>query len=346
MRILFNHGLTFEELYTNTKESITNRRWRWWIKNYGHTNSYCEAISEPFKYCMKLIFDTVLKDRVRFIVPGVPEAYIDFEIVSGDKFVEHRQNGRFSEIDFIESDFTGYFMNYYFKAKAYQKVIPIYLGGELKKEFLNGINSGIKYYTIKNLTINDILPKIYENFKELPQSELKKIILHGFRRLHSAIKFGCAISLVSLKYGNCYAHIGKLTLTPEKQIKEYSIRRDRKLRKIEGWKKQPFDGYYYIGLNNTAFEKWVELNKDSRTVVKFNNIIPRKIVEEIYYKAKHLHVFKFKVKSFKGWSYWVENLKVRDLEYIGEVNQHKFTPVKKSWKELIKEYEKRSDIDI
>jgi hypothetical protein len=52
--------------------------------------------------------------------------------------------------------------------------------------------------------------------------------------MHSAIKFGCAISLVSKKIDPYYAYIGKLTLTPEKNIKEYSIRRDRKLRKIEG----------------------------------------------------------------------------------------------------------------
>jgi hypothetical protein len=32
---------------------------------------------------------------------------------------------------------------------------------------------------------------------------------------------------------------------------------------------------------------------------------------------------------------------VRDLEYLGEVYQHKFTPSNKSWKDLIKEYEKR-----
>jgi len=29
VRILFNHGLTPGELYTNTPKSITNRPWRW-----------------------------------------------------------------------------------------------------------------------------------------------------------------------------------------------------------------------------------------------------------------------------------------------------------------------------
>ena len=341
MRILFNHGLTAGELYTNTSKSITNRPWRWWIRQYGWTSTYEDAIADPFKYCLGLVLNKVIDEKVRFKIPVKSEAYIDFEIVTGDKFLQQRQNGRFSEIDFVESDFTGYFLNYFFKAKAYQKQMPIYIGGELKKKFLEGINSGTKYYTIKDFTLDDILDEVHLKFSEIPKGELKNILLHGFRRMHSAIKFGCAITITSLRHINCYAYIGQLTLTPEKQIKEYSIRRDRKLRKIEGWRKPPFDGYYYIGLNPTGFEQWLEDNKTSKRIVRFNNIIPRKIQEELYYKAKHLHVFRFKLKAFKGWAFWADHLEVRDLEYLGEAFEHKFTPMEKSWQELRKEYETR-----
>lgn len=341
MRILFNHGLTAEELFTNTPKSITDRKWSWFIKHYGSTSSYEDAISDPFKYCLSIIFNYILDNKVRFIIPNVPESYIDFEVVDGDAFIEQRQKGRFKETDFIESDFTGYALRYYFKGKAYQKNFPIYLGGALKKKFLNGINSGEKYFTKSDVTINDFLPKIYEKFSELTKTEVKKLVLHGFRRMHSSIRFGCAISIQVKKFDSCIAYIGALYLNPEKQIEQYSIRRDRKLRKIEGWKKTPFDGYYYIGLNDTAFERWFEVNKKSRTILTFKNIIPRKIKEEIYYKAKHLHIFRFKRDTFKGWSFWAEELKLKNVEYIGEVMSHKFTPSTKSWKDLIKEYEKR-----
>jgi hypothetical protein len=72
------------------------------------------------------------------------------------------------------------------------------------------------------------------------------------------------------------------------------------------------------------------MNSKSRTVLQFTNIIPRKIQEEIYYKAKHLYVFRFKRKDFKGWSYWAETLKLRNVEYIGEVLDRKFTPSNKT----------------
>lgn len=342
MRMLFNHGLTVEELFVNTPKSVIDKRWTWFIQRYGSTNSYSDAISDPFKYAIGLILYHVLEHKERFIIPCVSESYIDFEIVTGDMFEKQRQGGRFSEIDFIESDFTGYAIRYYFKARAYQKAYPIYIGGSLKKKFLDGINSGQKFYTIKDVTIDYFLPKICEKFSDLSKTEVKKIVLHGFRRMHSAIKYGCAISIQTTKNIDCVAHIGAIYLNPEKQIKEYSIRRDRKLRKIEGWKKTPFDGYYYIGLNDTAFEKWVETNSKARSILSFSNIIPRKIKEEIYYKAKHLYVFRFKVKDFKGWHFWAPSLKLRNVEYIGEVLDRKFIPSDKTWKNLIKEYETRS----
>ena len=341
MRILFNHGLSGGELYTNTPISIIDRKWRWLNDTFGWSKTHDDALSAPFKYCLGLIFNRILDEKVRFKIPGRNDAYIDFEIVSGEKFETQRQNGRFSEIDFIESDFTGYFLTYYFQTKAYQKAMPIYIGGELKKKFLEGINSGVKYYTSKDITIHDFIEEVHSKFDKLTESEIKKLLLHGFRRMHSAIKFGCAISINSKRNINCLAYIGKLTLTPEVQIKEYSIRRDRKLRKIEGWKKTPFDGYYYIGLNPTGFEKWLQENKTSRTLVKFSNVIPRKIQKELYYKAKHLHIFRYKRKTFKGWSFWADELEIRDLEYLGEAYEHKFTPSNKSWKDLRKEYEKR-----
>jgi hypothetical protein len=174
----------------------------------------------------------MIDEKVRFLIPYSVEGYLDFEIVLEEQFVKQRQCGRFSEIDFIESDFTGYFMKYYYKAKAYQKSYPVYLGGALKQKFLDKINSGEKFYTIKDLTINDILPEVHEKFPELTLKELKRILMHGFRRMHSSITYGCAISINTKKHIDCVAYIGALSLNIPYQIKQYSIRRDKKLRKI------------------------------------------------------------------------------------------------------------------
>lgn len=332
MRILFNHGLTAGELYTNTE---SDKSWVFWIENYGRSRTYEENIAEPFKYCLSVILNRVIDEKERFKVPYY-NAYIDFEIVSGDKFIEHRQNGRFSEIDFVESDFTGYFLNYFFQTKAYQKMMPVYIGGSLKKKFIEKINSGEKFYTTKDFKLDDVMPQVYEKFNILPKKEVKRLVVHGFRRMHSAIKFGCAISIMSHR-NDLVMYLGKLTLNKKEQIKQYSVRRDRKLRKIEGWKKTPFDGWYYIGLNENTAVKWAELNIKSKTIARFENVIPRKIKEELYYKDKKIYVFRYKRKTFKGWAFWADSLKVRKLEYLGYAEERKFYPEDKTWLKLKRE---------
>lgn len=331
--------MTPAELYTNTPKKIIDKTWRWFIKHHGSTSSYADAIADPFKYCFGLIMNKVIDDKVRFKIPVRSEAFIDFEIVSDDAFQKDRNNGRFKEIDFINSDFRGYAIRYYFRAKAYQKSYQIYVGSDLKKKFLDKINSGERFYTTKDITLDDVLDEVHEKFLELEKIELKKLLLHGFRRLHSAMKYGCAITINTRKYINCYVYIGTITLVPEKQIKEYNIKRDRKLRKIEQWKKLDFDGYYYIGLNPTALEKWAADNTKSRTLVKFNRIIPRKIQKELYYKYKHVFIFRVKLKKFRGWSFWADDIVSRDTKFIGQSYNHEFTESRWTWKELIKKYE-------
>ena len=259
--------------------------------------------------------------------------------------MKQRQLGRWSNIDLIESDFTGYSLIYHYNTKHYPKDIPVYLGGDLKTMLLDGTNSGEKYYTIKDFTLSDIIEEVYNHYPQTPQEDIRRILLHGFRRMHSAIRFGCAITLNANKY-KLTVYIGNINFNPEKQIKEYSLRRDRKLRKIEQWKKTEFDGYYYIGLNETTLKEWAELNKKSRTLLKFNNVIPRKIQEELYYKDKIIYVFRFKRKTFKGWSFWANELSIRNVEYLGKSVDRKFTAESKDWKEIIKEYEKRNNFDL
>lgn len=341
MRTLFNHGLNPSEIYINTPKKIIDKKLVWFNSRYGNFRTYEDAISAPFRYCFGIILTKIINDKVRFIIPNVPESYIDFEIVEENKFITQRQNGRFRNIDFVESDFTGYAIRYYFRSKAYQKSYQIHLGSSLKKEFLNKINNGEKFYSTKDITLNDIINTVHEKFSDFKISELKRLLVHGFRRMHSAIKFGCAVTINTNKFINCYAYIGDISTVPEKQLREYSIRRDRKLRKIEGWKKTEFDGFYYIGLNEAAIEEWIQDNKRSISLFLFKKAIARKIQKELYYKYRHLYIFRIEEILFKGWTFMVENKKFKNVEYIGEVLNLKFEPSNKTLKEFRKQYEKK-----
>ena len=342
MRILFNHGLTISEIFTNTPSTITDKKWSWFISRYGHTSSYGDAISDPFKYCFAYVLYKIINDKMRFKIPYAKNGFIDFEIVQGDMFMKQRQNGRFKDIDFIESDFTGYALKYYFDTKSYQKSYPIYLGGELRRLFYGKINSGTTFNSIKDFSVNDILDNVSEKFPELSKKEIRKILILGFRRLHSAMRYGCAISINTSKFLNCIAYIGNINTNPEAQIKDYVKRRDKKLRKIYLWKKVEFDGMYYVGMNEKAFLEWIELNKTSRNTVKFGKTSFRKIKEETYYRNSRVHIFKVNVNKFRGWSFMENSYTSKDVEYLGTSEEFKFCPSTKSWKEIIKTYETTS----
>lgn len=320
MRVLLNHGLSISELYTNPTK----------LKKVS---------IEPFSYCIKLILEEVINKRVRFNIPN-QNAYIDFEIVTGEKFQKQRQRGRFKDIDIIASEFTGYFINYYYKAKAYQKAIPIYLGGSLRKLFLDGINSGIAYYTTKDITINDFIDRVWEKYKDFTREEIKDILLFGFRRMHSAIKYGCAITLTSTKV-DLYAYIGFLTSNPVNRLKDHDKRRDRKLRIIENWKRNYFNGVYYIGISSTVIHEWADLNKKSIKNIKFEKVFARKIKEEFFYKGKKFFIFQFDRKDFHGWFYWIPEIKIENCKYIGYTQNNKFYEEFISWKELRNLYGQR-----
>lgn len=339
MRVLFNHGITAEELYTNMPPTVFQKKWSWLIKNGCSNMTYQEAISDPFKYGISIIMNKVIDDKVRFLMPVIGSTYIDFEVVLEEDFMRHRRYGRFQNIDIINSDFTGYSIRYYFSNRAYQKSFQFYLGGELKSKFLEKINSGEKFYSIKNITIKDIIPELHKKFPNFTKKELKNLMVFGLKRMHAAIRYGCGITISTNKYSNCYFFIGALYSDPKRQVRNYVAKRDKKLRILHKWNETKWDNYYYIGLSPGAFEKWVENNKTRRTLVEFNNVILRKIQEEIYSRDREVYLFKVKMKKPLGWTHREETLIYRNPEYIGKTVDWKFIPSTLTWKELIKEYE-------
>lgn len=340
MRMLFNHGMTPAELYTNTPLKICDRKRRWFVKHYGGTQSRGDALANPFKFAIGYILNKMIDEKARFIIPNVSESYWDFKIIADDDFVKARQNGKFQEIDFVNSDFKGYMLYYHFKTKGYQKAYPMYLGGDLKKKFIHRINEGDSFYTTKNLTLKDILPEVYKRFPELTKKEVKSLLIHGFMRMNHCMKFGCAFTINTKKFYNCYVFIGKISLDPENQIKEFLVRRDRKLRKICAWKKEPFDKYYYIGLKGKGFENWLNLNERSSRIVKFENIIARRLLEEFYYRGEGMHIFRIRLSKFKGYAFWADRLEAKKVDYLGTIKNYKLDASVKTWLEIRTENEK------
>jgi hypothetical protein len=188
------------------------------IKRYGYSYSADEAISMPFKYFMYVMFNKILDEKKRFIIPGVTGAYIDFECIKDECFLAARQNSAFPDIDFVNSDFCAYRLAYFFEGKNYQKKLTVYLGSSLKKKLIDKTNAGEKMYSVADLTFKDIFPIVCKRFDEIPVPEVRRILMHGFRRMHFAIRVGCFITIKVEALGNCFVHIGQISLKEKKYL--------------------------------------------------------------------------------------------------------------------------------
>lgn len=340
MRILYNHGFTINDLYESTPPRVIDRRTSWFEHTYGWKDGRVDALARPFKYFLGLVLHHIIDKRERFVLPNVPHAYFDFNITNEEKFEYHRQCGRFQEVDFIESDFTGYDIHMVFKARGGYKKTPLRVGGELKRKFLDYVNSGVKFYSIRDCHMSDFLLSVEKKFPHHTKDEIKKLIVHGIRRLHSVVKYGCAISMFHKKSIDCVFHLGFIYGDLGKQIRSYGMRWKKKLRRLDTWRKTPFDGFYYIGLNPRQFEKLCEENQGKYVRLNFSDVFVTRIQDELYYEDKHKYIFKIPVDRFRGWVFHRDKLMVRFPIFLGESIDRHFYPSNKTWQQILKDYEK------
>jgi hypothetical protein len=68
------------------------------------------------------------------------------------------------------------------------------------------------------MTIDDIMEPIYKKYHFLERHEVRNLVLHGYRRLHSSTRFGCTAFLQATKY-KLYVYIGGIVFDKEAQFK-------------------------------------------------------------------------------------------------------------------------------
>ena len=319
---LWNHGITYEELFTNTPLRISSKKSSELRRFFKTTETRDYYLSIPFSYCMALIVDDMLENSVRFRLPLIRVGYFDFDIKTGDQFIERRKKGLYTETDLIGSEFTGYKLKFYFQGISYMKEANFYMGSDYKQKFIDKINSGFKYYTLKDeRKLDYYIPQIIEKFPIFREKEVFNIIRYGFSRMFKMFRYGCNANFSAVRPIKNEFFMGKFHKDKYKYIKGYMRERDAKLRMIESWKRIPFDNYYYFSLCPSKFKEFVKINHNNRGVYKIDNIVCRKIKEEMYYRGETVYMFKIKVPKFRGYAFWEENLRTRDIEYIGVCNK-------------------------
>ena len=97
---------------------------------------------------IKLVLKDIIENNVTFQLPtGSRKSDIHLSRISGDDFTHARQMGKFQDVDFLSSNFSGYQMtlNMYDREGRPTRNKPIYLNKEYKNKLTEYTNQGKQY---------------------------------------------------------------------------------------------------------------------------------------------------------------------------------------------------------
>lgn len=131
------------KLFPNNKLKMTSKEC---LENFK--TSHREIIVKKiFKYAIELVLNDCIENNVIFELPTTSKkSYITVKRFDGDKFVKARQNGKWSDVDFLNSNFSGYQMVFNYQYRGMQKEKLIYLDNKHKNRLTELTNQGKRYF--------------------------------------------------------------------------------------------------------------------------------------------------------------------------------------------------------
>lgn len=110
-----------------------------------------KVIKQVFREGIQQVLEDVIENNVTFKIQGVgyQGGEIHMEAITGSEFERVRKNGKFKDIDFLESLFTGYQMYLYIHGKSdnflHRTKYPIYVNKHLRNKLIKYTNEGKVY---------------------------------------------------------------------------------------------------------------------------------------------------------------------------------------------------------
>lgn len=121
------------------------------MKNYKTKQLRRQKVKQVFREGTQQILDDIIENNTTFKIQGVgyQGGEIHMEAIRGSDFEKVRKNGKFRNIDFLESLFTGYQMYLYIHGKSdnflHRKKYPIYVNKVLRDKLVKYTNEGKVY---------------------------------------------------------------------------------------------------------------------------------------------------------------------------------------------------------
>lgn len=106
-----------------------------------------KLVKQIFRESVKLALNDVIDNNATFELPlsGNKKCNIHMQRIKGEQFKRLRKAGKWKDIDYLKSMFTGYQLGFFMYGKRTPRVKNIYVKKELRDKITNNTNNGMQY---------------------------------------------------------------------------------------------------------------------------------------------------------------------------------------------------------
>ena len=111
-------------------------------------NRHKEVVAKQiFKACVGLVLNDIIENSSTFQLPTkARKSEIYMKRYSDDDFIKCRQNGKFQDVQYILSNFSGHQMAFQYQQAGVMREKPVYLDSKNKERITKYTNEGKSYY--------------------------------------------------------------------------------------------------------------------------------------------------------------------------------------------------------
>lgn len=321
------YAVNVNEMMINFKKStlkITSNQCKEILSDHNRR----KIVSKVFIQCVKLVVEDMIYNNATFRLPTKKEFILYLKPFTGEQFIRLRRRGRWQNVDFIETDYTGYQMTLKYKSGKLLLEKSVYLCPKYRDAIVEHINNGNMYHDANVKTIEDYIPALQEEFTYLCESDIRTIVKYMWRMIP---RFTLRRQDIIISNKDLWLLIGYLRRNPIAHFNYYLRKLASKCRLFYMIKKTEWDGYYYFGLYKDEleeFKKGIGKRGAPKRWYYFNKKILFRVFDEANYKySGAVAILRVKPVVYLGYSFYKPVIKCERPEIVLEREPLKFKDV-------------------
>lgn len=251
----------YKKLHTTCKD----------CKNIIGDNHRNLLVKKIFKESVKLVIEDIIENNITFWLPltGNKKCNMHMKRVTGEEFKNLRRGGKWKDIDFVKSMFSGYEIRFFMFGNRTPRTKTIYLNKFYRERISQKTNEGMQYGDgVNDKTIKDYYDTIYQMFPSISKVDIERILKFCWKSLYLHNSYGGDVLLSDNSF---WCYIGSLKKDSLQHFYYYIKKLTIKLRVLYKRKKINWNGYYYFALSDSQYKAYQEQkNKRGRPRKYFN----------------------------------------------------------------------------